>query len=256
MHTNPVSATNPIIPFSPPVAGAPTSSLDLNKMIGGMKIDMAQQHTPPTSPSTAPKFGTLHARYAARATNPVRMPSDNGSAASFPGLATFSKIKSDDRAMSGNVDHKFSANRPLTMIPATPVSMVTTTEDTPCPYPTAPTSPNTNEMAIAMRNALFAADKKYFFCGMPSCTEKSVKWMKNRNATVPKNPENCEISASGMACIGLRNALMATHTMDSATVVVPKREIRLTPAMERCHAMKSQTERLYVSILAVVYVAA
>ena len=73
MHTNPVSATNPIIPFSPPVAGAPTSSLDLYKMIGGMKIDMAQQHTPPTSPSTAPKFGTLHARYAARATNPVRM---------------------------------------------------------------------------------------------------------------------------------------------------------------------------------------
>ena len=43
MHTNPVSATNPIIPFSPPVAGAPTSSLDLYKMIGGMKIDMVQQ---------------------------------------------------------------------------------------------------------------------------------------------------------------------------------------------------------------------
>ena len=39
MHTNPVSATNPIIPFSPPVAGVPTSSLDLYKMIGGAHRD-------------------------------------------------------------------------------------------------------------------------------------------------------------------------------------------------------------------------
>mmetsp|Transcript_11930 Transcript_11930/g.51379 ORF Transcript_11930/g.51379 Transcript_11930/m.51379 type:complete len:275 (+) Transcript_11930:1252-2076(+) len=258
MHTNPVSATNPIIPFSFPAAGVPQSSFDLYKMIGGINTDMAQQHTPPTRPSTAPKLGTLHARYAARETKPVRTARDTGRGASFFGLTTFSQIRSDERAMSGNVDHRLHARRPLTTRPATPVSMVTTTELTPRPYPTAPTSPNTSEMAIEMRKALFAALRKYFFSGIPSCTEKRVKWMKNRKATVPKKPENCETSASGIAasCSGLRRALIATQTIESATVVVPKSEMRFTPAMERCHAKETHTGRLYVSILAVVYVAA
>lgn len=90
MHTNPVKHTTLIFAISNPPTGTAAFFIDWCKIHGGMASVMAQQHTPPTRPSTVPKLGTLHASKAAKTTNAERMPRDAGveTSAALP-LAAF-----------------------------------------------------------------------------------------------------------------------------------------------------------------------
>jgi hypothetical protein len=108
----------------------------------------------------------------------------------------------------------------LTIVPPTPVSIVITTLFTPGPKPNAPTTPKTTETPIAMANALLTAGTNRVWSGIASWTLNSVKWMKNRNATVPKNPLNALKFASGIAetCSGFDAATAVTHSMPRLTL--------------------------------------
>ena len=74
MHTSPVTHTTLIFAMSTPPMGNCAFFIDMYKIHGGIASVMAQQHTPPTRPSTVPKLGTLHASHAANSTKEERMP--------------------------------------------------------------------------------------------------------------------------------------------------------------------------------------
>ena len=61
--------------------------------------------------------------------------------------------------------------------------------------------------------------------------------MKNKNATVPKNPGNAAKLATGNApsCSGLDSAVAVVTAMPIATDAVPTAEITATPLISRNH---------------------
>jgi hypothetical protein len=142
----------------------------------------------------------------------------------------------------------------LTIVPPTPVSIVITTLFTPGPKPNAPTTPKTTETPIAMANALLTAGTNRVWSGIASWTLNSVKWMKNRNATVPKNPLNALKFASGIAetCSGFDAATAVTHSIPRLTLAVPSAEMRLTPLKSRTNASPSHAGSVRAIIDAVV----
>ena len=77
--------------------------------------------------------------------------------------------------MIGYVDSKFKHNNSCTAIPDGPVSMVTTTEETPVPKPAAPATPKSPAMTAAPVNAFTAAPKNLSGCGIASLIPNSVK---------------------------------------------------------------------------------
>lgn len=137
--------------------------------------------------------------------------------------------------MSGKVKRRLTQSSAFTAVPAAPSSMVITTDFTPGPKPKAPTVPNRQLTIMEMKNALDTAGTNFLGWGMASWTEKRVKWMKKRNATVPKKPEKAAGLDVGMAaiCSGFDSATTITQVIPSATEMVPMREMKFTPLNER-----------------------
>mmetsp|Transcript_14007 Transcript_14007/g.58973 ORF Transcript_14007/g.58973 Transcript_14007/m.58973 type:complete len:203 (+) Transcript_14007:1290-1898(+) len=190
MQMSPTTHTTTILVFSNPSAGVFANSMALYRITGGIASVMAQQQNPPTYPNTVPKLGTTHAKPAADDTNAARVTSDVGKLGSFPPATNCSQMFRHERAMSGNVNSKLTQSKALTAVPAAPSSIVITTDFTPGPNPHAPITPNKALTIIDKPNAFETAGTNRLRSGMASWTPNSVKWMKNKNATVPKNPEN------------------------------------------------------------------
>ena len=78
--------------------------------------------------------------------------------------------------------------------------------------------------------------------------------MKNKNATVPKNPGNAAKLATGNApsCSGLDSAVAVVTAMPTATDAVPTAEITATPLISRNHDSAIMSGPTSASMLAVV----
>lgn len=142
----------------------------MSKITGGNTSVIAQQHTPPTYPRTAPKFGINVAHKAANKTNAERTINAGNLANSFAGslfVKTDSHTTSADCAMIGNVNNKFTHNKPFTKTPIGPSNMVMTTDETFGPKPTAQIIPKRPPTMALNTNALDAAPKNFSFCGIP-----------------------------------------------------------------------------------------
>mmetsp|Transcript_14458 Transcript_14458/g.47475 ORF Transcript_14458/g.47475 Transcript_14458/m.47475 type:complete len:209 (+) Transcript_14458:2133-2759(+) len=173
----------------------------LSTIRGGMKRVMSVREMPPTRPMSAPNDGMETPAQHAVETKAVRIAREGSVASWVPELSNQpSMMRNADLTMIGKVHMRFAHNRILTKTAAMlPSSIVTTTELTLGPKPTAPMTPKSVPITPQRLKARIETGRYCFGVSIADSICGSVKCTKNRNATDPKNFGKASGTQSGAA---------------------------------------------------------